>query len=356
MAIQNNIPTRIKLVEVGLNPTATGDMIYDIALKEQLNEFFRSQGKATWDRNHLLTRSEDPEEKIPEDLDKKIAYGRSDLVAEDDGIYAINCEWTPKGEQMIRDGEFEKFSIEVFLNKEKKILGIQRVSLTNDPADPKASLFRMERDNLDVVRTQPKSLQIINSKETVMSKLVAPEVVIDPTLLESLKEDDESEDKPEDVVDDTETKEDDEVEDDKKPEDMEDDSEDEDKPKSELEELKEEVEGLRAMCEELNKQLETYKQAERKEVKTREKSEKEKLLATLNVADSVKKMLQKKSLVEIKQMTRNLNKTSKAIEQKEPEIAELNPTTRINDEEFKRLLKEKTSSGKFSMAQLLVHN
>lgn len=128
----DGIPTRVRLFKVGINQTSKGDFIYDPKnipelLANQNNEDGRD--KYPIDVAHLsLTDAPNP--------DAHAAVGWWDLEFDEDGIWADNIKWTPRGESYLQNREFRFISpaFKTRTEKDKTIVYIDNMTITNEPA------------------------------------------------------------------------------------------------------------------------------------------------------------------------------------------------------------------------------
>jgi phage I-like protein len=87
------------------------------------------------------------------------AAGWCDVEARNDGIWAVNCQWTDHAKQRIEAKEYAHFSPTFVADKEGRILELHNVALTNQPATLEQKplialtalegLCKEERDNMD---------------------------------------------------------------------------------------------------------------------------------------------------------------------------------------------------------------
>jgi phage I-like protein len=120
-----------RLFRFGNNPSTKGTYKLTPESAKLLMSTYRERGlKVTFDYDHHGVKP--LKDARPEDGK---AAGRCDLELRDDGIWCVNCEWTPAALKGIQEGEWIYFSPAFLPNEEtKEILELINVALTNIPA------------------------------------------------------------------------------------------------------------------------------------------------------------------------------------------------------------------------------
>jgi phage I-like protein len=124
-------PEKIRLFKWGENKTSKGIFIltYDDAL-EVMKQWGEYGNRLNFDYNHAQLSDASP--------DNQISAGNFDLEILEDGLYAINIEWTSKAKQLIENKEYLYISPAFITFEDDKnnmhINSIINVALTNIPA------------------------------------------------------------------------------------------------------------------------------------------------------------------------------------------------------------------------------
>lgn len=272
--MQYSVPDKIKLLTVGDNDSSKGACKYDPSMKDSLNEIFRSHGPYTWDRDHaMLSKEAHP--------DDKLSMGWSNLVADDEGVHAINNEWTDLGEEFIKTGKYRKFSLACVVDENEELSEVVNIALCNLSADQNAWL----QDSL-----RQRSISVNFKKDNMKSKKIekVAEQVVEQEKVE-IRAEEVEEDKQE-STDTEETEEREETPEEQKVED------------SKFQELSDKIAALESLVAELSDQIERKRSEEAKKEDEKETEEKRSLLQ--NRSESVRKYYMTRPLAEVKTVLR----------------------------------------------------
>ena len=145
------LPAAWRLLRIGHNPlTREGrpfDLLFSREDAEAVERYFRGKGeKIPIDSRHALfalaEKSGIEESELPRALPQKCAaLGYAGIEARQDGLWAVEVEWTALGAEMIRNGFFRYFSPVIRGMAPGGILRISSIALDNVPA----------LNNLDVI-------------------------------------------------------------------------------------------------------------------------------------------------------------------------------------------------------------
>lgn len=120
-------PTEIRLFKFGENKTTKGVFTLTRENAEKIMEIQAEyKNKLNIDYNHAQLTSEDP--------DTNISAGKYDLALKNDGLYAVNIEYTDKARNFIINNEYLYISPAFSVDKENNIVSIINFALTNIPA------------------------------------------------------------------------------------------------------------------------------------------------------------------------------------------------------------------------------
>ena len=136
LALLNNIPLprlgksaprEVRLFKWGQNATTKGVFILTKESAHAALADYTAQGHAlTWDYDHATFTAADPQHRI--------AAGSCRLAVRDDGLWAVDIEWTAKARAAIEAGEWAFCSPALKFNQRREVIGVRNVALTNIPA------------------------------------------------------------------------------------------------------------------------------------------------------------------------------------------------------------------------------
>lgn len=120
-------PREVRLFRWGKNATTKGVFVLTRESAHAVISDYTAQGHAlTWDYDHATFTSADPQHRI--------AAGSCRLAVRDDGLWAVDIDWTAKAKAAIEAGEWAFCSPALKFNQRREITGIRNVALTNIPA------------------------------------------------------------------------------------------------------------------------------------------------------------------------------------------------------------------------------
>ena len=118
-------PTEFRLFAIGENDTSKGVFKLDAEAIQAVMVEWATHGmdRMPIDYDHGMVRGDEPK-----------AAGWAELQAREDGLWAVNVEWTPLAEQALRDREFRFISPAFMTDEDNRIVEIINVAITNLPA------------------------------------------------------------------------------------------------------------------------------------------------------------------------------------------------------------------------------
>ena len=134
-------PREVRLFVFGRNETTKGAFTLSKADAEAVVAEFGKQGHAlTWDYDHATFTSADPQHRV--------AAGSCRLAVRDDGLWAVDIEWTDDARRDIEAGKWVFCSPAIVFDGQRRIKAIRNVALTNIPATHNAApLLLSSREN-----------------------------------------------------------------------------------------------------------------------------------------------------------------------------------------------------------------
>jgi hypothetical protein len=159
------IPTRVRLFKKGPNTTSKGIFNYDpsnIPLIEAKQKNEDGRDLYPIDVAHLsLTDAANP--------DAHISVGWFELSFEEDGIYADNIKWTPRGQAYLENREFRFISPAFDIrstDEGKEITYISNFAITNNPATYNPLPLVASKETINV-----EELQIVTQDEAMDQRM-----------------------------------------------------------------------------------------------------------------------------------------------------------------------------------------
>lgn len=118
-------PTEFRIFAMGDNESSKGTVKLDAESVAALMAAWAKHGmdKMPIDYGHGMVFRDDHR-----------SAGWADLEVRDDGLWAVNVEWTPQAEQHLRDREFRFVSPAFMTDKKGRVVELLNVALTNIPA------------------------------------------------------------------------------------------------------------------------------------------------------------------------------------------------------------------------------
>lgn len=169
-------PSEFLLIPFGMTETTEGPYNLDeAAAKEVIATFKKRNLKLFFDYNHLSLS--------PKTAEDGIAAGWFDIEMRNDGIWIIRIKWTEKAFEYLRSREYAYFSPVLKLNKNRYVIRLINVALTNLPAtdklDPIVSLNESLGDDI---------FDIVDAASSVFNKMKKTDAKLDLEGLKDLKE------------------------------------------------------------------------------------------------------------------------------------------------------------------------
>lgn len=157
--IQDTPPGQICLIRYGKTKTTKGEYFFDEESAAKVLSRYESRGlHLCFDYNHLSID--------PKNEDQGKAAGWFDLELRQDGLYAVNIQWTPKAAGMLANKEFLYISPAIVLDDKQYVVRLINVALTNLPAtDNLEPLTRLEEETF--MQTEVKLLNSEKRKLTM---------------------------------------------------------------------------------------------------------------------------------------------------------------------------------------------
>lgn len=147
---ENKAPTEVLIIKDGITSTVKGTYLFnDVSGKAVLNTWRERGIRLYFDYNHLSLE--------PEDEEQGKAAGWFDLDLREDGLWAVNIEWTDKALKLIESKEYKYISPVLFTNEKNEVVRLINVALTNLPAT----------DNLEPLILNESKYSSINFKPTL---------------------------------------------------------------------------------------------------------------------------------------------------------------------------------------------
>ncbi len=126
----DGIPTALRLLDRGVNRSTKGDLIFNTSSAEKI-----SKEAADWGNQYFFDYDHAIFDKDNTAPDKGKAAGWYDLEVRDDGLWAVNIEWTPPALEYLKNKEFKYFSPAFWYDtKTLEFDGYINTALTNYPA------------------------------------------------------------------------------------------------------------------------------------------------------------------------------------------------------------------------------
>lgn len=121
----DGIPSKIKLMPLGLVKSEKGDFVVDMESFDLIKKHFKGR---------MLDLVVDYEHQTLDNVQAPAAGWIKDLDITSDGIYG-NVEWTPKAQEYLKNKEYKYLSPVVMVRKsDKKAVQLHSIGLTNTPA------------------------------------------------------------------------------------------------------------------------------------------------------------------------------------------------------------------------------
>lgn len=127
--LPNDLPTEIRLLQLGDNPNSNGaPLVLDADGLTQVIANWKQQGvDLPFDLDHQSLYAETNGQPAP-------AMGWFQPTAKDDGLYASNIKWTDSGKQYLQAKEYRYFSPTVEVDEDNRAVRLLPCALTNFPA------------------------------------------------------------------------------------------------------------------------------------------------------------------------------------------------------------------------------
>ena len=139
--MDTTLPTRIKLLDWGENPSDRGAVLVDETtakmLRKQIDDDIYE--RLVIDFDHQSEAESDTFEKSPR---HHAGYGNLEVV-DGDGVYLANVEWTPTGEEYAPD--YRDLSPALLVDDDKRVVGITSVAIVTNGALQGRALLRAVR-------------------------------------------------------------------------------------------------------------------------------------------------------------------------------------------------------------------
>ena len=160
IGLPGEIPREFRIFPFGVVDTTKGQFLFDHRGAEQLMAAWRDYGnRLSIDYEHQAL---DPVSNGPIP-----AAGWADLELRDDGLWAVNVEWTPKAAEMLANREYRYISPAFYADEDGRIIELINVALTNIPATKRLQPLVARRDG------KPIQEEKMEKNEAILARLSA---------------------------------------------------------------------------------------------------------------------------------------------------------------------------------------
>ena len=120
-------PREFRIFPFGRVETTKGVFLFDARSATSVMERWREWGNRLFiDYEHGALN--------PHNAGPAPAAGWFDLEVREDGLWAVNVDWTPRAREMLAQGEYRYFSPAFEVDEEGRIIALINIALTNLPA------------------------------------------------------------------------------------------------------------------------------------------------------------------------------------------------------------------------------